>query len=219
VVNEALNEDGSMRKSIFLEKLGEDYVTKAFELAAKAAPNTELYYNDYNIEQPQKRTGAIALIKKIQAAGVRIDGVGIQGHWSINKFSLEDLEKSISEFAALGLKVMITELDLTVLPNPWDLKGADVNQNFEGNPAMNPYPNGLPDSADAKLAQCYESLFRLLIKYKDKISRVTFWGVNDGRSWLNNWPIRNRTNYPLLFDRNFNKKSAYNKVTALKEKK
>ena len=219
VVNEALNEDGSMRKSIFLEKLGEGYVTKAFELAAKAAPNTELYYNDYNIEQPQKRAGTIKLIKKIQAAGVRIDGVGIQGHWSINKLPLEDLEKSINEFAELGLKVMITELDVTVLPNPWDLKGADVNQNFEGNPAMNPYPSEISDSADTKLALYYESLFKLFLKYSDNISRVTFWGVNDGQSWLNNWPIKNRTNYPLLFDKNFNKKSAYKKVAALKEKK
>ena len=219
VVNEALNEDGSMRNSIFLEKLGEDYVTKAFELAAKAAPNTELYYNDYNIEQPQKRAGAIKLIKKIQAAGVRIDGVGIQGHWSINKLPLDDLEKSIKEFAELGLKVMITELDVTVLPNPWDLKGADVNQNFEGNPAMNPYPSNISDSADTKLALYYESLFKLFLKYDDNISRVTFWGVNDGQSWLNNWPIKNRTNYPLLFDKNFNKKSAYKKVAALKEKK
>ena len=218
VVNEALNEDGSMRNSIFLEKLGEDYVTKAFELAAKAAPNTELYYNDYNIEQPQKRAGAIRLIKKIQAAGVRIDGVGIQGHWSINKLPLEDLEKSIKEFAELGLKVMITELDVTVLPNPWDLKGADVNQNFEGDSAMNPYPSNISDSADTKLALYYESLFKLFLKYTDNISRVTFWGVNDGQSWLNNWPIKNRTNYPLLFDKNFNKKSAYEKVAALKEK-
>jgi len=218
VVNEALNEDGTMRNSIFLEKIGEGYVTKAFELAAKASPNTELYYNDYNIEQPMKRAGAISLIKKIQAAGVRIDGVGIQGHWSINNLPVEDLEKAIVEFAALGLKVMITELDLTVLPNPWDLKGADVNQNFEGNKAMNPYPKNLPDSLDVKLTQSYESLFRIFLKHTKKISRVTFWGVGDGQSWLNHWPIKNRTNYPLLFDRNFNKKSAYKKIIELKEK-
>src|SRR5947208_6121785 len=83
VVNEALNEDGSLRQSIFLEKLGEDYIQRAFDLAAKAAPHTELYYNDYNIEQPKKRAGVIALVKKLKAAGTRIDGIGIQGHWSI----------------------------------------------------------------------------------------------------------------------------------------
>ena len=219
VVNEALNEDGTLRKSIFLEKLGEDYLRKAFELAAKADPNAELYYNDYNIEQPKKRAGAIKLIKKIQASGTKIDGVGIQAHWSINGPPLQDIENSIIEFSALGLKISFTELDLTVLPNPWDLKGADVNQNFEGSPFMNPYPNGLPDSLQRKLAKGYEDLFKLFIKYKNKIERVTFWGVNDGQSWLNGWPIKGRTNYPLLFDSNFKPKLAYKKVMALVPKK
>jgi endo-1,4-beta-xylanase len=215
VVNEALNEDGTLRKSIFLEKLGEDYIRKAFELAAKAAPDAELYYNDYNIEQPQKRAGAVALIKKLQASGTKIDGVGIQGHWSITGLPLQDIENSIIEFSALGLKVSFTELDITVLPNPWDLKGADVNQNFEGSPFMNPYPKSLPDSVQNKLAKCYENLFKMFIKHKDKIERVTFWGVNDGQSWLNNWPIKGRTNYPLLFDRSFRPKPALEKVVAL----
>ena len=219
VVNEALNEDGSMRKSIFLEKLGSDFVTQAFALAQKAAPNTELYYNDYNIEQPKKRAGAIALIKKIQAAGVRIDGVGIQGHWKAYKIPLDDIEKSILEFSALGIKVMFTELDLGVLPHPGDIQGADVNQRAAATPAMNPYANGLPDSMQAKITKGYEDLFRLFLKYKDKVSRITFWGVNDGQSWLNNWPIRGRTNYPLLFDRDFKPKPAYYKVIALKQGK
>ena len=218
VVNEALNEDGSLRNSIFLEKLGEGYIRRAFELAAKAAPNTELYYNDYNIEQPAKRAGAIALIKKLKEAGVRIDGIGIQGHWSIQGPSLKDIETSIQEYSALGLKVSFTELDLTCLPNPWDLKGSDVNQNFEGSAFMNPYPHGLPDSLQVKLAKCYEDLFKIFIKYKDKIERITFWGINDGHSWLNNWPIKGRTNYPLLFDRNYKPKPAFRKVMALKDK-
>jgi endo-1,4-beta-xylanase len=218
VVNEALNEDGSLRNSIFLEKLGENYIRTAFELAAKAAPNTELYYNDYNIEQPKKRAGVIALVKKLKAAGTRIDGVGIQSHWSINGPPLADIENSIREYSALGLKISFTELDLTCLPNPWDLKGSDVNQNFEGSPFMNPYAAGLPDSVQTKLATCYEDLFRLFLKYKDKIERVTFWGVNDGQSWLNNWPIRGRTNYPLLFDRNYKPKPAFEKVIALSDK-
>ncbi|MBS1564985.1 MAG: endo-1,4-beta-xylanase, partial [Bacteroidetes bacterium] len=128
VVNEALNEDGTMRKSIFLQYLGDDFVVEAFRLAQKAAPHTKLYYNDYNIEQPKKRAGAIALIKKIQAAGVRIDGVGIQGHWSINNIPLANIEQSIQEFSALGIEVMFTELDLGVLPNPGAVTGADVNQ-------------------------------------------------------------------------------------------
>jgi endo-1,4-beta-xylanase len=218
VLNEALNEDGSLRNSIFLEKLGEDYIRKAFELTAKAAPGAELYYNDYNIEQPKKRAGVISLVKKLKASGTRIDGIGIQGHWSITGPSLPDIENSILEYSALGLKVSFTELDLTCLPNPWDLKGAEVNQNYTNSPFMNPYPHGLPDSVQKKLAACYEGLFKLFIKYKDKIERVTFWGVSDADSWLNNWPIPGRTNYPLLFDRNYEPKQAYEKVVALKDK-
>ena len=217
VVNEALNEDGSMRNSIFLEKLGEDYIRKAFELTARAAPHAELYYNDYNNKKKKKRAGVIALVKKLRAAGTRIDGIGIQGHWSVQGPPLKDIESSIQEYSALGLKISFTELDLTCLPNPWDLKGSDVNQNYAGSPFMNPYPNGLPDSMQIKLATCYEDLFKLFIKYKDKIERVTFWGVNDGQSWLNNWPIKGRTNYPLLFDRNFKPKPAFEKVIEIKE--
>jgi endo-1,4-beta-xylanase len=215
VVNEALNEDGTMRKSIFEQLLGDDFVTEAFRLAQKAAPHTELYYNDYNIEQPAKRAGCIALIKKIQAAGVRIDGVGIQGHWHLGKIPLKDIEESIQQFSALGIKVMITELDIDVLNR--NVQGADVNQRMQGTAQMNPYVNGLPDSVQQQLADDYSSLFKLFVKYKDKISRVTFWGVNDGQSWLNGWPIPGRTNYPLLFDREFKPKPAFYKVIEAKK--
>lgn len=218
VVNEALNEDGSLRKSIFYDLLGEDYIVTAFRLAQQADPNAELYYNDYNIEQPAKRKGAIALIKKLRQNGVRIDGVGIQGHWNLTGPPVEEIEKSIEEYAALGIKVMFTELDITVLPNPWDLKGADVSQNYEGSPFMNPYPNGLPDSVQTQLADRYAAIFKVLLKHQKDISRVTFWGVNDGHSWLNGWPIKNRTNYPLLFDRQFRPKPAYFSVRGLKVK-
>ena len=212
VVNEALNEDGTLRNSIFLQKLGPDYIVEAFRLAQKASPHSKLYYNDYNIEQPKKRAGAIALIKKIQAAGVRIDGVGIQGHWNIKNLPLNDIEESIKEFSALGIEVAFTELDLGVLRNPWDKETADVSATAKGDSTMNPYKNGLPDSVQQILTKSYTDLFNLFIKYKKNISRVTFWGVNDGQSWLNNWPIPGRTNYPLLFDRNFNPKPAFYSV-------
>jgi endo-1,4-beta-xylanase len=213
VVNEALNEDGTMRKSIFLDKLGDNYVTEAFRLAQQASPNTELYYNDYNNEQPQKRAGCIELIKKIQAAGVRIDGVGIQGHWHTNKVPFKDIEESILAYSALGLKVMITELDLEVLPR--NFQGADISQRSASDPSLNPYVNGLPDSVMQQQTNDYEKLFKMFLKHKDKITRVTFWGVNDGQSWLNNWPVRGRTNYPLIFDRAYKPKPAYNKIVSL----
>jgi len=219
VVNEALNEDGTLRKSVFLNTLGEKYLVDAFKLAEKADPKAELYYNDYNIEEPAKRAGAIALIKKIKAEGGKVDGVGIQGHWRLESPSIEEIEKSILEYSALGIKVAFTELDITVLPNPWDLKGADVNQNFEGSAKMNPYPKALPDSLQTKLSERYASIFKLFLKHKDKISRVTFWGVHDGQSWLNDWPIKGRTNYPLLFDKDLKHKPAYESVLKLKETK
>jgi len=215
VVNEALNEDGTLRPSVFLKTLGEKYLVDAFKLAAKADPKVDLYYNDYNIEEPAKRAGAIALIKKIKAEGGKIDGVGIQGHWRLHSPSIEEIEKSILEYSALGIKVAFTELDITVLPNPWDLKGADVNQNFEGSAKMNPYPKTLPDSVQTKLAERYASIFKLFLKHKDKISRVTFWGVYDGQSWLNDWPIKGRTNYPLPFDKDLKHKPAYDSILKL----
>lgn len=216
VVNEALNEDGTMRKSIFLKHLGEDYVTEAFRLAAIADPQAELYYNDYNNEQPAKRAGCIRLIKKIQEAGVRIDGVGIQGHWHLGKIPLKDIEESILEYAALGLKVSITELDVEVLPR--NFSGADISQRMKNDPSLNPYPNGLPDSVQQQLAKDYQSLFYLFLKHRDKIDRITFWGVHDGQSWLNGWPVPGRTNYPLLFDRQLRPKPAFQSVIETKTK-
>ncbi|WP_367914711.1 endo-1,4-beta-xylanase [Leadbetterella sp. DM7] len=217
VVNEALNEDGTMRPSIFQRLLGDDFVTEAFRLAQEASPNSELYYNDYNNEQPAKRAGAIRLIKKIQGAGVRIDGVGIQGHWHIGKVPFDDIEKSILEYSALGIKVMFTELDIEVLPR--NFTGAEVNQRMRNtnDTALNPYTAGLPDSVQKQLADDYAQLFRLFLKHRDKISRITFWGVNDGQSWLNGWPVPGRTNYPLLFDRNYQPKPAYYAVIATKQ--
>jgi endo-1,4-beta-xylanase len=215
VVNEALNEDGTLRNSLFRQKLGGDYIVEAFRLAQKAAPHTVLYYNDYNIELPAKRAGAIQIIKKIQAAGVRIDGVGIQGHWNANYVPLQYIEQSIKEFSALGIKVAFTELDLSLFPYPAGrTNSADISQTAAYNPQINPYTTGLPDAMQQKLAVAYANLFHLFARYKDNISRVTFWGVNDGNSWLNDFPVRGRTDYPLLFDRQYNPKPAFFKVIA-----
>ena len=214
VVNEALNEDGTMRNSVFLQKLGPDYIVEAFRLAQKAAPHTLLYYNDYNIESPKKRAGALEIVKKIQAAGVKIDGVGIQGHWHLGTVPYQNIEESIEEFGKLGVKVMFTELDISVLPNPLRGNVADVGARADDNGANrgNPYVNGVPDSIQTKLAKDYEQLFQLFLKHKDVVSRVTFWGVEDGGSWLNDFPVRGRTNYPLLFDRKYQPKPAFYSV-------
>lgn len=218
VVNEALNNDGTLRESVFLNVVGEGYLPFAFKQAAEADPDAELYYNDYSMWLPEKREGALRLIKKIQDSGARIDGVGMQAHWGLEKPDLKEVEKSILAYADLGVKVMITELDISVLPNPYD-EGADVSNNFkelEGDEEWNPYPDGLPDSVQVQLSKRYTDIFKLFLKHRAKISRVTFWGVTDGNSWLNYWPIRGRTNYPLLFDRAYRPKKIYDSIMALK---
>ncbi|KAA2218838.1 endo-1,4-beta-xylanase [Maribacter flavus] len=218
VVNEALNEDGTLRNSIFLEKMGDEYLSLAFKWTSEVDPNAKLFYNDYNMTNPDKRQGAIRMIKKIQEKGIKVDGVGMQGHWHLDYPSLEEIEESILEYSKLGVQVAITELDISVLPNPWDLEGAEISQNFENSEEMNPYTKGLPDSIQTKLANRYKDIFKIFLKHRDKISRVTFWGVNDGQSWLNGFPIRGRTNYPLLFDRELKPKPAYYGIIGLKEK-
>lgn len=214
VVNEAINDDGSYRESNLYNVLGKDYIKKAFVYASEVDPNAKLYYNDYNMVMKGKREGVVRMVKEMQKEGVRIDGIGIQGHWNLHWPLLEEIEASIIEYSKLGVEVMVTELDITVLPNPWDLQGADVNQNYEGSPFMNPYPDpaALPDSVKEALAERYESIFKLFLKHKDKVTRVTLWGVSDRNSWLNGWPIKDRTNYPLLFDREDEPKKAFYSV-------
>jgi len=218
VVNEALNEDGTLRESIFLKVLGENYLETVYKMAEKYDSNADLAYNDYNLCKPKKREGAVKLIKSLQKNGAKINSVGIQAHWQLTSPTLEEIETSILAFSELGVKVMFTELDISVLPNPWELSGAEVTQNFkkfEGDKKMNPFPENLPDSVKEKLAKRYENIFKLFVKHKDKISRVTFWGVTDKFSWLNDWPIKGRTNYPLLFDRNYKEKKAYQRIMNL----
>ena len=218
VVNEALNGDGTLRESIFLKVLGENYLETVYKMAEKYDSNADLAYNDYNLCKPKKREGVVKLIKSLQKNGAKINSVGIQAHWQLTSPTLEEIETSILAFSELGVKVMFTELDISVLPNPWELSGAEVTQNFkkfEGDKKMNPFPENLPDSVKEKLAKRYENIFKLFVKHKDKISRVTFWGVTDKFSWLNDWPIKGRTNYPLLFDRNYKEKKAYQRIMNL----
>lgn len=216
VVNEAVLDEGGMRKSKWYEIIGEDYVEKAFQYAHEAAPEAELYYNDYNLWKPEKRQSAIELVRRLQEKGIQVDGIGMQAHLKIDTPSVHMIEESIQAFSDLGVKVMITELDVDVLPREGEV-GADVDTENPGNsdevpPALNPYTEGLPDSVQQKLTQRYTDLFELFREHQDKIDRVTFWGLNDGHSWLNNFPIRGRTNYPLLFDREYQPKPAFDAV-------
>jgi len=209
VVNEALNEDGTMRHTAWLKIIGEDYVAKAFEFAHEADPQAELYYNDYSLENEAKRKGAIELIKKLQALKIPIFAVGLQGHNRLDWPTVEQQDATITEFAKLGLKVNITELDIDVLPPAYQHRRADITKNVTLRAELNPYPKSLPDSVQEVLAKRYVDLFSVFVKHRDVIDRVTFWGVTDGDSWLNGWPVRGRTSYPLLFDRKGQPKPAF----------
>ncbi|MEK7780349.1 MAG: endo-1,4-beta-xylanase [Verrucomicrobiota bacterium] len=212
VVNEALNEDGSLRPSPWLKIIGEDYLVKAFEFAHAADPNAELYYNDFSLENEPKREGAVRIVKKLQAAGVKVHGIGTQTHAKMDWPSPQLIDDTLTAFGKLGVKVMITELDIDVLPARSRDRSADVSRRDTADPALNPYPNGLPEAIQQDLAKRYGEIFAVYAKHADKISRVTFWGVTDGDSWLNGWPIRGRTSYPLLFDRQGQPKPAYGEV-------
>jgi endo-1,4-beta-xylanase len=217
VVNEALNEDGTLRQSQWLNIIGEDYLVKAFQYAHEADPHCELYYNAYSIENEAKRKGAVELIRKLQAAGVKVAAMGLQGHDSLDWPTLQQQEDTINAFAALGLKIAISELDVDVLPRPGRANSADVSATSTA--GANPYANGLPDDIQQALAKRYADLFAIFVKHAGVMSRVTFWGVTDGDSWKNDFPVRGRTNYPLLFDRDGKPKPAFDSVIQTARKK
>ena len=212
VVNEALDDDGGMRRTPWDTIIGDDFVAMAFRFAHEADPAAQLYYNDYSVENAAKRQGVVALVRRLQAEGVPIAGVGIQGHYGLDYPGLEQLDSTIAAFADLGVKVMITELDVDVLPRAVRQTGADVALRAAARSELNPWPALLPDSMQQALARRYADLFRVFLRHAGDLSRVTFWGVTDAQSWKNNWPVRGRTNYPLLFDRQGKPKPAFDAV-------
>ena len=217
VVNEAFDDGGRMRRSPWLRAVGPDYIEHAFRFAHAADPAAELYYNDFNMFARGKREAVVRLVRRLKEAGVKIDGVGMQSHVGLNRPNLADYEASIAAFAAEGVKVMITELDVSVLPAAWGLS-AVVSRSHDYDEKFNPWKDGvLPDEMQQRLARRYEELFRIYLKHADSIDRVTFWGVGDGMSWLNNFPVRGRTDYPLLFDRSLKPKPCAAAVLRLAE--
>lgn len=217
VVNEAFEDDGSYRKTPYYNIIGPEYLALAFQFAHEADPDAELYYNDYSMSKPGKREAVCQLVRQLKAKGIRIDAVGMQSHNGYNYPDYSDYEKSIEAFAAEGVKVMLTELDMNMLPNPKDFNGAEISQNFKLMEQYNPYVKGLDKKAQKLFNQRYLDLFRIVERHKDVISRVTFWGVNDGHTWLNDWPVKGRTNYPMLFDRDYQTKPVVKDILKLFE--
>ena len=193
VVNEAVADktDSSsfLRNSPWLRICGEDFIAKAFEYAHAADPSAQLFYNDYNTERPDKRERVYRLLKQLVDAGVPITGVGLQGHWSIHEPTAQDLETTIRRFSSLGLKVQITELDISIYP--WEKNRRPRGANEED--AYTPEKQQMQ-------ARQYKMVFDIFRKERNKITGITFWNVSDKRTWLDDYPVRGRKNYPLLFN-------------------
>ena len=224
VVNEQIGEDGRYRDTLWTRAYGGDgdaLVRDAFRFASEAAPDAALYYNDFNAWRPEKRDGIVRMVKMLQQHGIRIDGIGIQGHWGLNYPSTAHIEAAIDAYAALGVKVMVTELDVDVLP--LTREGQIIGQGMthpqfqlpEFKTFLDPYRDGLPADVQQQLADRYAELFRIFHGRRDKLHRVSVWGVEDGMSWKNDYPIPDRTNYTLLFDRNGQPKPAFDAVLAV----
>ncbi len=201
VVNEAIadEKDQYFRNSLFYQICGEEFIAKAFEYAHAADPDALLFYNDYNEIDSVKRGKIIKMVKNLQSKGIPIHGIGLQAHWAINEPSREQLEKTLEDFSTLGLKLQITELDISVYPkehNAREAKPEDADTAFT-------------TEREAKQLEVYKMSFELFRKYKQHIFAVTFWNISDRDSWLDNFPVKGRKDYPLLFDKDLKPKKAF----------
>lgn len=201
VVNEAISDrrDEYLRTSPWLEIIGEEYIAKAFQWAHEADPDALLFYNDYNEISPTKRSKIIKLVNALKKEGVPIHGIGLQGHWAINEPGRGQLDSTLKEFSAVGLPLHITELDISVYPKEHDAREGrpeDANMMFT-------------TEREQKQREVYKMIFELFRKYKDNIQSVTFWNISERYSWLDNFPVKGRKDYPLLFDKDLKPKKAF----------
>lgn len=200
VVNEVIVDgpDGFYRNSPWYEICGEEYIAKAFEYAHAADPDALLFYNDYNATKPAKRDKIIQMVQQLKADGTPIHGIGLQGHWSIYGPDEQELREALEKYAALGLEIQITELDVSVYPPEDGRREKRPDESDAFTPEM-----------EAKQIEQYRMIFNVFRDYRDAVTGVTFWNVTDRRSWLDNFPVRGRKNYPLLFDTTLQRKKAY----------
>jgi endo-1,4-beta-xylanase len=201
VVNEVISDrsDEYFRPSTFYRICGEEFVAKAFQWAHEADPDALLFYNDYNEINPVKREKIYKLVKDLKDAGVPIHGVGLQGHWAISEPTETQLDSTIKRFSSLGLKIQVTELDISVYPkehNARERKASDYDTAFSA-------------EKEARQIEVYKMCFRLFRKYKKVFSGITFWNISDRHSWLDDFPVRGRKDYPLLFDRDLKPKKVF----------
>ncbi|MEJ2246162.1 MAG: endo-1,4-beta-xylanase, partial [Acidobacteriota bacterium] len=216
-VNEAVDEDRGWRQSRWLEIIGEDFMDYAFHYAHDVDPSADLLYNDYNMHNPGKRRFVVDWLEGAKKRGVPITGIGMQGHVGLGYPDINEFEKSIVAYGKTGLKVHITEMDVDVLPVARGRMGANISDSADYSEELNPYVDGLPEGIEKQQADRYVEFFKVFLRHRDLIQRISFWCTGDGESWKNNFPVRGRTNYPLMFDRNYERKACYDAVVALKD--
>jgi endo-1,4-beta-xylanase len=215
VVNEALDDgDAYLRASGWSNACGEAFIAEAFRYAHAADPGALLIYNDYNNEQPAKRAKLVRLVRSLKEQGVPIHAVGLQGHYEIDRVPLAEIEATLVAMRELGVKVVVSELDIDVIPRgDW---WADGGARREELARLDPYREGCPPEILARQADQYQALFKVFVQHADVVARVSFWNLHDGQSWLNGFPWR-RVNHPLLFDRARQPKPAFEAVMSVLE--
>lgn len=220
VVNEAFEDDGSFRNSLFYQILGEEFLPLAFQYAHEADPDAELYYNDYSMNKATKVEAVCNFFRPLIEKGLPITAIGMQGHIILEDGGDEIVAQyahSIETIAALGLRTGFSELDLSVLPNPFGFSGANVSDIFAYRPEMDPYREGLSETQSAAFDKFWIDFYTMLLNHKESIDRVTFWCTNDGNSWRNDFPIRGRMDYATLFGRDGKPKPVVQKLIDLRK--
>lgn len=216
VVNEAIVEDGSYRNTKFYQILGEEFIPLAFQYAHEADPDAELYYNDYGMNVPGRRDAVVKLANDLKARGLRIDAIGMQGHMGMDYPEYDEFEEALKAFASTGCKVNISEWDMSALPNM--SRSANIADTVAFRKALNPYPDSLPAEVSKEWNERMAGMMEILMRNSDKVDRVIAWGITDGDSWKNNFPVRGRKDYPLLFDRNYEMKPFLKDLIAPEQK-
>lgn len=198
VVNEVIDEesDAPLRPSPWLDTIGEDFIAKAFEFAHAADEDALLFYNDYNESDPAKCEKIVRLVKSLQEKGVPIHGVGLQAHWNVAQPDTDHIRRAIEQYATLGLRIHVTEMDVSVFA--WE----DHSKIAQPTADMLELQRGR-----------YEQFFTILRSYKDVIDNVTFWGVADDVTWLDDFPVRGRKNWPFVFDVDHQPKASFWSLT------
>ena len=219
VCNECFEDDASPRKSLFWQILGTDYIPLAFQYAHEADPTAELYYNDFSMNKPEKVEGVCNFFRPLIEKGLPVTAIGMQGHMilsdNVDNAVIKQYDHSIKTIASLGVPAFFSELDLSVLPNPYGFSGANVSDNFKYTPDKDPYKDGLTAEHAKKMNQFWVDFYKMLITNKDNILRVGFWCVNDANSWRNDFPIKGRTDYATLFNRDNTPKECVQQIINL----